>query len=162
MTVLGIDPGTTRAGYGIVSGTRAAPVLVASGVIGNAALGRSARLVEIHKRLKSIIESAGPDVVAVEKLFFSKNVKTALAVAEARGIILLTAAMADLRVYEYTPQEVKMALTGNGAASKAQVAAMAKTLLGIRTSPRWDDETDAIAIALTALVSAGAGDIKDY
>ena len=154
VTVLGIDPGTTRVGYGIISGTRIAPVFVASGVIGNAALGAPGRLLEIHKELKRLIASARPDIVAVEKLFFSKNVKTALSVAEARGIILLTAALADRRVYEYTPQEIKIALTGNGGAAKIQVAAMAKSLLKITKLPRWDDETDAIAISLTGLVSA--------
>src|SRR3989338_2408182 len=121
VTVLGIDPGTTRVGYGIISGTRTAPVFVASGVIGNAALGASGRLLEIQKELKRLIASARPDIIAVEKLFFSKNVKTALSVAEARGIILLTAALADSRVYEYTPQEIKIALTGNGGAAKIQV-----------------------------------------
>lgn len=155
MTVLGIDPGTTRLGYGIVTGTRAEPVLLSSGIIGDASLDTGNRLWEIHKKILRLLEDARPDFIAVEKLYFSANVKTALAVAEARGIILLTAAMAARRVYEYTPQEVKIALTGTGNASKIQVAAMTKLLLKTEKSTRWDDESDAIAIALTGLVSAG-------
>lgn len=155
MIVLGIDPGTTRLGYALIGGTPQKPALLKSGVIGNAKLGRSGRLKEIYTELTGLILKEKPDILAVEKLFFSKNVRTALAVAEARGIILLTAEMAGLKVYEYAPQEIKIALTSSGSAGKVQVARMVKALLGIRHFPRWDDESDAMAIALTALVSAG-------
>ena len=154
--VLGIDPGTTRLGFAVISGTSAGPRLVASGVIGNAKLYPSARLLEIHRALKEVIERHRPGHLALEKLFFSKNVKTAMRVAEARGVILLTAQMANLRVYEYTPQEIKIALTGHGNADKRQVATMVKTILRNTQSPRFDDESDAMAIAITALAILGS------
>ena len=152
MTVLGIDPGTTRMGYAVVTGRRDAPRLVLSGVLGNPRLDRSERLLDLYQALSLIIKKTSPDVVALEKLFFSKNVKTALAVAEARGIILLTAVLANRRVYEYTPQEIKIALTSRGNAEKRDVARMIRTLLHLTSLPRMDDETDAIAIAITGLI----------
>lgn len=152
LKVLGIDPGTTRLGYALVEGTSARAVYIDSGVFGNKELSPSARLYEIHTRLVSLIQKVRPDRMALEKLFFSKNVKTALSVAEARGVILLTAQIANLRVYEYAPQEVKIALTSRGDAKKPQVAAMAKAMLKMTSLPQWDDESDAIAIALTGLI----------
>ncbi|MBI4134618.1 MAG: crossover junction endodeoxyribonuclease RuvC [Candidatus Sungbacteria bacterium] len=155
MKVLGIDPGTTRLGYAIVEGTLYEARLLTSGVFGNARLDRGARLSEIHTSLSSLIERQKPDCVAIESLFFSKNIKTALPVAEARGVILLTAQNANLTVYEYTPTQIKIALTGAGGATKQQVAAMAKKILKHTARPKWDDESDAIATALTGLVVAG-------
>lgn len=153
MTILGIDPGTTRLGYAVVGGTRQAPVLLRSGVIGDVRLAPSARLQVIYQELTLILAAAKPDAVAVEKVFFSKNTKTAMSIAEARGVILLTAEMAGRRVYEYAPQEIKIALTGMGNAGKTQVAGMVNALLHLTQSTRWDDESDAMAIALTGLVS---------
>lgn len=153
MIVLGIDPGTTRLGFAILSGSRMSPTLVASGVIGDAKLSHQKRLKLIYDDLSALIRRYKPDLIATEKLFFSKNVKTALTVAEARGIILLTAEIGLRKVYECTPQDVKIALTGHGAATKQQVAHMTKTLLRLERSPRFDDESDAMAIALTAMVS---------
>ena len=129
MTILGIDPGTTRMGYAVVKGTAQTPELVTSGVIGDARLLPSDRLHLIHRELLGLIRLYKPDRMAIEKLFFSKNVKTALSVAEARGVILLTAKIADRTVYEYTPQEVKISLTSQGNADKQQVAAMARALV---------------------------------
>ncbi|OHA01642.1 MAG: crossover junction endodeoxyribonuclease RuvC [Candidatus Sungbacteria bacterium RIFCSPHIGHO2_02_FULL_49_12] len=152
MTILGIDPGTTRLGYAVVGGTRQHPVLLESGVIGNVRLAPAARLKAIYTELTLILSSAKPDAVAVEKVFFSKNTKTAMSIAEARGVILLTAAMAGHRVYEYAPQEIKIALTGIGNAGKAQVAGMVSALLHLTKPTYWDDESDAMAIAITGLV----------
>lgn len=149
--ILGIDPGTTRLGYAVISGTPSAPLLVASGVIGDRNLSKEKRLWHIHRGLLVVIKEFMPDVIALEKLFFSKNVKTAMMVAEARGVILLTAQSANLKVYEYAPQEIKIALTSRGNADKKQVAAMAKAVLKTNYTPRWDDESDAMAIAITGL-----------
>lgn len=154
MRVLGIDPGTTRLGYAVVAGTRYAPEIVQSGVLGNPRLLRAARLRAIYAGLCRLIRDEKPDFVALEALFFAKNVKTAMSVAEARGVILLTAENANLKVYEYTPQQIKIALTGNGGAPKQQVAAMIRSILKRNMRPRWDDESDAVAVAITGLVSA--------
>ncbi|MBI2054704.1 MAG: crossover junction endodeoxyribonuclease RuvC [Candidatus Sungbacteria bacterium] len=152
LTILGIDPGTTRLGYAVVSGTSSTPLLVASGVIGDKNLSKEKRLWYIHREFLAIIKKFAPDVIALEKLFFSKNVKTAMMVAEARGVILLTAQSTNLKVYEYAPQEIKIALTSRGNADKKQVAAMVKAILKMNYTPRWDDESDAMAIAITGLV----------
>lgn len=157
LKVLGIDPGTTRLGFAVAEGSAQSIRLVASGVLGKAKSGRSARLMAIHDGLQELIRVHAPDVVALEKLFFSKNVKTAFEVAEARGIILLTAEIAARRVYECSPQEVKIALTGQGNATKQQVAAMAKQILKLHALPRLDDESDAMAIAITGIIIAGPG-----
>ncbi|MBI3627391.1 MAG: crossover junction endodeoxyribonuclease RuvC [Candidatus Sungbacteria bacterium] len=150
--VLGVDPGTTRVGYAVLEGAKNHSV-VASGVFTERGTNPAHQLFLLHKRLRGVIRRTKPEAIAIEKLFFSKNVKTALAVAEARGIILLTAEMSNLRVYEYTPQEIKIALTSRGNADKKQVAAMIRLLLHLSRLPKLDDETDAMAIALTALVS---------
>lgn len=150
--ILGVDPGTTRLGYAVLEGSAAHPLLVASGVVGDATLSREARLLCIFSGLTRLLEIYKPDAIALEKLFFSKNAKTALSVAEARGIILLTAKIANLTVYEYAPSEIKIAATGNGAASKRDVARMLEILLG-SIPAGFDDESDAIAIALTGLVT---------
>lgn len=155
--VLGIDPGTTRLGFAVAEGTAQEIRLIASGVLGNAKSAKSGRLKEIHDGLRELISAHAPDVLALEKLFFSKNVKTAFEVAEARGVILLTAEIADRRVYECSPQEVKVALTGQGNATKQQVAAMAKQILKLHALPRLDDESDAMAIAITGIIMTGAG-----
>lgn len=162
MTVLGIDPGITRLGYAVIEGSRNAPRLVTSGIIGNPKAEHLERLGLIYNELTALIAAHPLDLVAVEKLYFSKNVRTALTVAEARGIILLTAHRADIKVYECTPQQVKIALTGNGRATKTQVAHMLNASLKFERRPRLDDETDAIAIALTALVSYAHTEARDY
>lgn len=157
MRVLGIDPGTTRLGFAVAEGSAQTIRLIASGVLGSVSSDRSGRLKAIHDGLRELISIHAPDVIALEKLFFSKNVKTAFEVAEARGVILLTAEIADRRVYECSPQEVKVALTGQGNATKQQVAAMAKQILKLHALPRLDDESDAMAIAITGIILNGAG-----
>ena len=153
LKILGIDPGTARTGYAVIESARGKLELLESGTIGKKEAGAAARLLFISRALLKIISRHAPQIAAVEKLFFSKNVRTAMAVAEARGAILLTLKMADITVYEYSPQEIKIALTSSGNAPKPQVAAMTRVLLGISKLPRWDDESDAIAIAITGIVS---------
>ncbi len=149
---MGVDPGTARLGYGLVTskGTRAA--WVAHGCLTPPAKASPAeRLLYLAENLRQIIRTHSPEVVSVEKLFFSRNVTTAIAVGQARGVALLAAAEAGLPVREFTPGEVKLAVTGYGKADKEQIQFMVKTILGLRETPEPDDAADALAIAICCL-----------
>lgn len=149
MIILGIDPGTTAVGYALVENPRA-PRALASGLLTIRADSATERLKELHQELGSLIRKWKPEVLAVEKVFFSRNVKTALEVSQARGVILLTSSLAGLRVYEYTPLEVKKIITGDGNADKMQIKKMVQlTLKEMSEVSARDDVFDAIAIALT-------------
>jgi crossover junction endodeoxyribonuclease RuvC len=149
MLTLGIDPGTATTGYGLVEEINNKLNLVEYGCIRTLA-GRKAsdRLATISEELSAIIKKFCPDDVAVEKLFFTTNAKTALNVGEARGVILLTAAQAGFQVAEYTPLQVKSALTGYGKAEKHQIQYMVMKLLCLKETPKPDDAADALAIAI--------------
>ena len=150
MIILGIDPGTTTVGYCLLQKDGRDIKLVEAGAIRTVPkLAQDEKILEISNQLKTIIDIHRPDVLAIEKVFFFKNNKTALVVAEAKGAILLTAKNLGLKVYEYTPLEVKMALTGYGRADKKQVEYMVKNILKLKTVPKLDDITDAMAIAIT-------------
>jgi crossover junction endodeoxyribonuclease RuvC len=147
--VLGIDPGTARTGYGVVSREGSTLRLVDFGcfeTIDDRALG--ARLLLIHEAVTDLIETWSPEAVGVERLFFNKNVQTAFAVGQARGVVLLAAAQHGLPVFEHGPHEVKLAVTGYGRASKDQVARMVQVLLAMTELPRPDDAADALAVAV--------------
>jgi crossover junction endodeoxyribonuclease RuvC len=147
--VLGIDPGTARTGYGIVAreGSHITPIDYGClETIADRPL--EARLLLIHEAVDDLIATHRPAAVAVERVFFNKNVQTAFAVGQARGVILLAAAQHALPVYEYGPHEVKIAVTGYGRAEKAQVQRMVQALLGLDSLPRPDDAADALAIAI--------------
>ncbi len=151
--VLGIDPGTATTGYGLVCDQPDGSLrMVDYGTILTPA-GEPAhqRLAMLYQRMKEILLLHRPDSVAVEKLFFQKNVSTALAVGQARGVVLLSIAEAGLDVFEYTPNEVKQAVAGYGAAQKRQVQEMVRILLALQEFPRPDDAADALAIAITHL-----------
>ncbi len=149
MRILGIDPGYALVGYGVIDYDGYKPSIVDYGVISTPKEETLPnRLFVIYKTLKKIIEVFKPDVVAVEELFFFKNQKTIIPVAEARGVIVLTCKECGLDVYEYTPLQIKQALTGVGRAEKAQVQFMVKTLLGLEKVPKPDDAADAVAAAL--------------
>lgn len=152
MRVLGFDPGTATTGYGVVDAGASRLTAVAYGVIRvpPAAGGAAARLRLLHRRAAEVIAAHRPDCVAVEELFFSRNVRTALAVGQARGVLLLAAAEAGLPVVEYTPNEVKLAVTAYGGAGKRQVQLMVRALLGLAETPRPDDAADALAVAVCA------------
>jgi crossover junction endodeoxyribonuclease RuvC len=155
MVVLGIDPGTAITGYGLVQEDDGQAVALAYGAIttpSNLPLPDRLKLIQID--LAAVIEQYRPDQSAVEQLFFNKNVRTALAVGHARGVVLLTLAQANIPIYEYTPLEVKQAVTGNGRADKAQVQHMVTLLLSLSKIPKPDDVADALAIALCHLHSA--------
>ena len=153
--VLGIDPGTAITGYGLVWGEGDNLRLMDYGTIitpSDEPLPR--RLQEIYRQLTALVQERQPAAAAVEKLFFSRNVRTALSVGQARGVVLLAMANAELEVHEYTPLEVKQAVVGYGRATKNQVQEMVKMLLGLDTVPQPDDAADAIAVAICHIHSA--------
>ncbi|GAB4579171.1 MAG: crossover junction endodeoxyribonuclease RuvC [Anaerolineales bacterium] len=153
MLVIGIDPGTATTGYGLVREERDGTLTaIGYGVIATpAGEEMPKRLVRLYDALNQLILLHRPESGAVEKLFFQKNVKTALTVAQGRGVALLTLAQAGLPVGEYTPLEVKQAVVGYGSADKAQVQQMVRALLGLETIPKPDDAADALAIAICHL-----------
>lgn len=161
MRVLGIDPGTATTGFGLVEGEPGGePSLVDYGAIRTAPpTPMPERLVEIHRALGCLIVELRPDAVAVEELFFAANATTAIAVGQARGVVLLAAAQAGLPVYEYKPLVVKQALTGYGRADKRQMQDMLRIILELPDIPRPDDAADAIAIALCHLQMARLRDL---
>ena len=149
MIVLGVDPGTARMGYGIVSREGSSLRMIDYGcleTIDDRPL--SARLLLLHDGLTDLLETHRPDAVGVERLFFNKNVQTAFAVGQARGVVLLAAAQHGLPVVELGPHEVKLAVTGYGRASKDQVQRMVGLLLSMTELPRPDDAADALAVAV--------------
>lgn len=149
MIVLGIDPGTVATGFGVVEreGSRLQALDYGLLEVGPRS-GAGERLVEIHSGVAGLIERYRPALVAVERIFFSRNVQTAFSVGQARGVVLLAAAQAGLPIYEYTPNEVKIAVTGYGRASKDQVQRMVRTVLGLAAVPTPDDAADALAVAI--------------
>lgn len=149
MIILGIDPGYAIVGWGVVRYERARfKPLAFSAIITPAGMDFSQRLERIHAETSLLLATHQPDAVAVEKLYFKNNQKTAIDVAQARGVILLAARQAGVELYEYTPLQVKSAVTGYGKAEKPQVMEMTRRLLGLRTVPKPDDTADALAIAI--------------
>lgn len=152
--IFGIDPGFGRLGYAILESRLGRETLhVAKCIETSPSLPHAKRLRIIYDALEREINAHRPNVVAIEKLFFAKNQKTALGVAEARGIVLLLAEKSHVPIFECTPLELKIALTGYGKAQKSQVQAMVKTLLRLPAVPKPDDIADAIAVALTCAAS---------
>lgn len=156
MLVIGIDPGTATTGYGLVRENRDGSLqAVAYGVVKTpAAEPMSLRLRMLFDQLNEIISLHQPDIGAVENLFFQTNVKTAISVGQGRGVAILSLAMANLEVTEYTPLQVKQAVVGYGKADKRQVQEMVRTLLGLADIPRPDDAADALAVAICHIHNA--------
>jgi crossover junction endodeoxyribonuclease RuvC len=155
MRVLGIDPGTAITGYGLVEEVRGDLKLVAFGVIRTPAdQSLPRRLQLIYHAVSDLAEEWEPEAAAVEELFFSRNVRTAMSVGQARGVALLALADAGLDVAEYTPLAIKQAVTGYGNADKMQVQEMVRLLLELAEVPRPDDAADALAVAICHLHSA--------
>lgn len=149
MIVLGIDPGTAALGWGVVEQRSGRLRAVDHGCLTTSPdLPLGERLRSIHETVRALIAAHRPVVVAVERVFFSRNAQTAMAVGHARGVVLLAAAEADLPVHEATPNEVKSAVAGYGAADKEQVARMVQLVLGMTARPTPDDAADALAIAI--------------
>jgi len=150
MRILGIDPGTGILGFGVIDVSNGKTQLVDGGVIRTPVKEDDAvRLLTIYEELTDIIAATKPEVVSVEKLFFARNVTTAMTVAQARGVVLLCAQQAGLKIYEYTPMQIKQAITGYGKADKKQMQEMVRVILGLDSIPKPDDAADAIAAALT-------------
>ena len=149
MIILGIDPGTTRIGYAVIEKKDSDNLnLLTYGCLESKNKEQKDRLKEISDLILDLILKYRPEVLAIEKLFFTKNAKTALAVAEARGVIINSANSLNIR--EFTPLEIKVAITGYGKAEKEQVKKMACRILKLEKMPKIDDTSDALAIALTA------------
>lgn len=152
MRVVGVDPGLSRCGVGVVEGPGHRPRAVRAGVIRTGAgerIGR--RLAVLHAELARVLVAERPDAVAVERVFFSNNVRTAMGVGQAAGVVLLCAEQAGVPVAEYTPTEIKAAVAGSGSADKRQVGYMVAALLGLREVPGPPDAADALALALCHL-----------
>ena len=150
MRILGIDPGTSITGFGIIDMSKAGKLkYLEAGVIRTKAKqALEKRLVIIYEEVSQLIREFKPTDVAVELLYFSANVTTAMSVSHARGIVLLAAAQADLPVVEYTPLQVKQAMTGYGRADKKQIQEMVKKILNLNQLPKPDDAADALAVAI--------------
>jgi len=149
--VLGIDPGTARLGYGLVERQGSRLTMLDYGCLETVNDRPPAqRLLLIHEGIDELIETFHPQAMGVERLFFNKNVQTAMAVGQARGVVLLVAAQHGLPVLEYGPHEVKLAVTGYGRAPKDQVQRMVQMVLGMEQIPKPDDAADALAVAVCA------------
>ncbi|HSX47084.1 MAG TPA: crossover junction endodeoxyribonuclease RuvC [Patescibacteria group bacterium] len=149
MKILGIDPGTAILGFGVIEVTNGKPALVDAGVIRTPVKqADSERLATIYDELHQIITELKPEMMSVEKLFFAQNVTTAMSVAQARGVVLLCGKQHNLELFEYTPLQIKLALTGYGRADKKQIQEMVRVLLGLKDVPKPDDCADALAAAL--------------
>jgi crossover junction endodeoxyribonuclease RuvC len=148
--ILGIDPGTGILGFGVVDSDKGKVKLVDAGVIRTPVHeDDSIRLLTIYDELTEIIAQTKPELMSVEKLFFARNVTTAMTVAQARGVVLLCGMQAKLKIYEYTPMQIKLAITGYGKADKKQMQEMVRMHLALKTIPKPDDAADALAAALT-------------
>ena len=155
MRILGIDPGIAIVGFGLIESDRGAMRMLQYGaVITEAGLPLATRLVQIEDDMRALIQQLRPDEIAIEELFFSKNITTGIAVAHGRGVVLCTAERLGVPIYEYTPMQVKQAVVGYGLADKKQVMDMTKRLLKLKAVPRPDDAADALAIAICHARSA--------
>ena len=154
--VLGVDPGTATTGYGVVEAEPGRPGrLVECGVLRTGAGAPLAeRLASLHDGMRDLLQHHHPDVVAVESIFYAKNVRTSIVLSHARGVILLAAAQAGVTVAEFAPAVVKKAVVGRGRATKAQVGFMVQQLLRLRQAPRPADAADGVAIALAYILTA--------
>ena len=155
MRILGIDPGIAIVGFGLIESNRGSVRMLQYGAVTTeAGLPLATRLVQIENDMTALIAQLKPDEIAVEELFFSKNITTGIAVAHGRGVILCTAERLGVPIFEYTPMQVKQAVAGYGLADKKQVMDMTKRLLKLKAVPKPDDAADALAIAICHARSA--------
>lgn len=150
MRILGIDPGTGILGFGVIEldSKRKARMIDAGVIKTPAKQAADERLATIYRELEQLIKELKPSVMAVEKLFFAQNVTTAMSVSQARGVVLLLGQQHKLELHEYTPLQIKQALTGYGRADKKQMQEMVRIVLGLKTTPKPDDAADALAAAI--------------
>lgn len=150
MKILGIDPGTGIVGFGVIEKKSSELSMLDAGVIRTSSKqSDSKRLKTIYDELHEIIKENKPDVMAVEKLFFAQNVTTAMSVSQARGVVILCGESLGLEVFEYTPLQIKQAITGYGRADKKQIQEMVRAILKLESIPKPDDCADALACAIT-------------
>lgn len=168
MRILGIDPGIAIVGFGLIESNRGSVRMLQYGAVTTeAGLPLATRLVQIENDMTALIAQLKPDEIAVEELFFSKNITTGIAVAHGRGVILCTAERLGVPIFEYTPMQVKQAVAGYGLADKKQVMDMTKLLLKLKAVPKPDDAADALAIAIcharsaTSLLRRKDPDVKE-
>lgn len=168
MRILGIDPGIAIVGFGLIESNRGSVRMLQYGAVTTGAgLPLATRLVQIENDMTALIAQLKPDEIAVEELFFSKNITTGIAVAHGRGVILCTAERLGVPIFEYTPMQVKQAVAGYGLADKKQVMDMTKRLLKLKAVPKPDDAADALAIAIcharsaTSLLRRKDPDVKE-
>ena len=168
MRILGIDPGIAIVGFGPIESNRGSVRMLQYGAVTTeAGLPLATRLVQIENDMTALISQLKPDEIAVEELFFSKNITTGIAVAHGRGVILCTAERLGVPIFEYTPMQVKQAVAGYGLADKKQVMDMTKRLLKLKAVPKPDDAADALAIAIcharsaTSLLRRKDPDVKE-
>lgn len=155
MIILGIDPGYAIVGYGVIDTDGMRPVSYGA-IRTEAGLPIEDRLSEIYDNMTELLRTFRPDHVAIEKLYFNTNEKTAINVSQARGVIVLACVKCGVKVHEYTPLQVKMSVVGYGRAEKGQIMDMTKRLLGLRKTPKPDDAADALAIALCHANTTGS------
>jgi crossover junction endodeoxyribonuclease RuvC len=149
MRIIGIDPGTGILGFGVIDSEKDKAVLIDGGVIRTPAhQPLDERLIEIYRHIASVIAKTKPTVMVIEKLFFAQNVTTAMSVSHARGVVMLAGKLAGLEIAEYTPLQIKQALTGYGRADKKQMQEMVRVILGLKEVPKPDDCADALAAAI--------------
>lgn len=168
MRILGIDPGIAIVGFGLIESNRGSVRMLQYGAVTTeAGLPLATRLAQIENDMTALIAQLKPDEIAVEELFFSKNITTGIAVAHGRGVILCTAERLGVPIFEYTPMQVKQAVAGYGLADKKQVMDMTKRLLKLKAVPKPDDAADALAIAIcharsaTSLLRRKDPDVKE-
>lgn len=162
MIVLGIDPGLATTGYGIIESKDNKLEMINWGcILTKSCLPLSKRLLMIHQEIKKLILTYHPNVVVIEEIFFCKNVKTGLQIGHVRGVIMLAAIEADIEIIEYTPLQVKQALTGFGRAHKKQIQEMVRRLLNLKAVPNSDDAADALAVAICHIYSSRLKQICD-
>ena len=168
MRILGIDPGIAIVGFGLIESNRGSVRMLQYGAVTTeAGLPLATRLVQIENDMTALIAQLKPDEIAVEELFFSKNITTGIAVAHGRGVILCTAERLGVPIFVYTPMQVKQAVAGYGLADKKQVMDMTKRLLKLKAVPKPDDAADALAIAIcharsaTSLLRRKDPDVKE-
>ena len=168
MRILGIDPGIAIVGFGLIESNRGSVQMLQYGAVTTeAGLPLATRLVQIENDMTALIAQLKPDEIAVEELFFSKNITTGIAVAHGRGVILCTVERLGVPIFEYTPMQVKQAVAGYGLADKKQVMDMTKRLLNLKAVPKPDDAADALAIAIcharsaTSLLRRKDPDVKE-
>jgi len=148
--VLGIDPGSTRAGYGFIFFEKGEPHYLEAGIVETGIAKKNDALVPLHRSMEVLLAQKNVDIIGIEKLFFVKNIKTGIEVAQARGVLLLSLLQKKAPLYEFTPKEIKQMICGDGSADKKQVERMVRATLGISDIHQPDDAYDALAIALAA------------